>query len=298
MTFERIVKKLELKDVFVVTTRKYAEMTLEEIPELPKENLIIEPTRRNTAPAITYSMFKIPEHETVLVLPSDHYIPNVKKFWKIMERAEDFLERNEGCLLTFGVVPTRPETSYGYIEKGEEIEENVYRVKRFREKPSYEVAEEFLESGSFFWNTGMFMWKVETFLHEMEKLFPSILLPLRESGEKGYEKVPSISIDYALMERTESACVIKADFEWSDVGNWKSLEDLGYKKEGRLITVDADGIYSLSEKPVLVVGVSDIVIVESDSGLLVASKKDLEKIREGVKRIIMEFDRHGKKEVK
>ena len=285
-TFERFIEFVKVEDIFVVTNERYVEKIKEELPEIHEENIISEPERNNTAPAITFSILNMKDDPVVLVVPADHYIPDVEKFLKSVEIGIEFLQENPEALITFGIVPDRPETGYGYIERGEKVKDGVYKVKMFREKPSYEVAKEFVESGNFYWNSGIFLWKKSAFFKEMEKHAVDVLKPLREKGKEGYSEVPSISIDYALMEKSDNVYVVEADFEWSDVGNWLSLMEIGFKGSDKVVKVDSERVFVISGKPVLVVGIDDVIVVENENGILVASMKDMERIREGVRRIL------------
>ncbi|MEN3041746.1 MAG: mannose-1-phosphate guanylyltransferase [Fervidobacterium sp.] len=285
-TFDRINYFVNLKDIFVVTNEVYAKQTYDELSELPKENVLLEPLKKNTAPACTFATLKANDGEIILIVPADHYIPDKETFWNSIEVGVKLLEKEDG-IITFGIVPTRPETGYGYIEVDSYISESVARVKRFHEKPRYEVAVDYLESGNFFWNSGMFMWKKEYFINQMKKHAPKVITPFLNSNNmfEIYNTVPSISIDYALMEKADNIFVIKAQFSWSDVGNWKSLEEIGVKNSDRSVVIDGENVFVKSTKPTIVIGVSDIVVVETENGILVADKKDLEKIREGIKKL-------------
>ncbi|MEJ5258283.1 MAG: sugar phosphate nucleotidyltransferase [Fervidobacterium sp.] len=195
------------------------------------------------------------------------------------------VENSEG-IVTFGIVPTRPEMGYGYIEVDEKLNEKVYSVKMFREKPSYETAVEYVSSGRFFWNSGMFMWKKRYFVEQMKKHAKEVIEPFLtlEGIEEIYTKVPSISIDYALMEKADKIYTIKADFVWSDVGNWKSLQELGVKNSPNTVLIDSNAFVQTT-KPTIVIGVNNVVVVETENGILVADESQLEKIREALKRI-------------
>ena len=278
-TFERLMYKLSPNDIYVVTNRMYAQKTYEELSEIPKENILLEPLKKNTAPACTWATLQFDDDETVFIVPADHYIPDVEKFWNAVELAEEFVQHNEG-IITFGIVPTRPETGYGYIEVDDEISDNVYSVKMFREKPNYETAVEYISSGRFFWNSGMFMWKKKHFVEQMGKHSKDVLEPFFEcrSIEETYEKVPSISIDYALMEKADKIYTIKADFIWSDVGNWKSLEELGVENSPHSVLIDSKAFVQTT-KPTILIGLEDVIVVETENGILVAKSTELEKIR-------------------
>lgn len=284
-TFERLVYRLSPQDIYVVTNRMYAERTFEELPEIPRQNVLLEPVKKNTAPACTLATLRFEDGETIFVVPADHYIPEVEKFWRVVEKAEEFLGRNEG-IITFGIVPTRPETGYGYIQIDQLVEQDVYSVKMFREKPNYETAMEYVSSGRFLWNSGMFMWKKEYFVEQIKKHAREVIEPFLscESVEEVYQKVPSISIDYALMEKADRIFVVRASFTWSDVGNWKSLAELGVKNSPSSVLIDSNAFVQTT-KPTIVIGVNNIVVIETENGILVADERQLERIKEALRHI-------------
>jgi mannose-1-phosphate guanylyltransferase len=281
-TFERLSFKASPKDIYIVTHRNYKEKTLSEIPELPEENILLEPSKKNTAPACTFASLNFQNNETIFIVPADHYIPQTEKFWHCVEKAQRFLEDHEG-IITFGIVPSRPETSYGYIEIDEQIEQDIFSVKLFREKPNYETAVEYVNSGSFYWNSGMFMYKKDYFVEQMKKHAPQVIEPFLNQTdiESVYQKVPSVSIDYALMEKADRIYMVKSDFIWSDVGNFKSLKDLGIKNSPGVVLIDSNAFVKTT-KPTMVIGLKDIIVVETENGILIADEKQLERIKEGL----------------
>jgi mannose-1-phosphate guanylyltransferase len=289
-TYERLEGFVKPEDVFVITSHKDRERTMKEIPELSERNILGEPFRRNTAAACMSGTLMASDGEMILVLPADHRIPDKESFWKFIKQAERGAEEFGG-LFTFGIKPTRPETGYGYIEAGEKFSDDVLKAVRFREKPNKEIAEEYLESGNFFWNSGMFLWKKECFIREMQKCSPEVFNALEqmnpfdsESVEDCYEHTASISIDYALMEKSEHVRIIPVDLEWSDVGNWESIRELeGYSSESeRVCLIDSERIFvsSQSGKKIGVIGLNNIVVVETDEGILVCREEDCQKVRE------------------
>jgi mannose-1-phosphate guanylyltransferase len=218
MTYERVSDL----DVFVSTNELYRDKVLADIPELPSSHVIAEPARRNTAPALALSCFAIGEmlgEETVVAcLASDHFIADEPAFRRVLDRAFAFAETHDQ-LMAIGIRPTDPNTGFGYLELGGEIEPDVFELRRFVEKPDRARAEEFLRAGNFGWNAGMFVWRVSVFRAELERAAPDIARVTREV----YESMPSISIDYALMEKTRNVATVIGDFGWSDVGSWDAL---------------------------------------------------------------------------
>ena len=292
-TFERIYPPIDPKDIYIVTLGKYVEKTKREIPEIPVENIIAEPLKRNTAPAIILSLLRMNGHDIVSVLPADHMIPNKEDFWKVLDKASCVADKYGG-IVTIGIKPTRPETGYGYIEIAFEIEKEVYKVKRFREKPDYETAMSFIEKGNFYWNSGMFIFKVNEFLKEAKKYAKEIVNKLltidledEEEVKKAYENMEPISVDYAIMEKSEKVLMIKSDFYWSDVGNWISVREIeGYSKNNdNIALIDSENIFIKGvTKNIAVVGLKDVIIVEAEEGLLIMNELYAPKVREAVKK--------------
>lgn len=283
-TFERISFRLKPQDIYIVTNHSYAETTYKEIPELPKENVLLEPAKKNTAPACTYATLMFEPEEIVFIVPSDHYIPETEKFWRCVEIAERFLQTHEG-IITFGVVPSRVETAYGYIEAGEQIEPGIFKAKKFHEKPDRDTASIYIERGNYFWNSGMFMYRVSYFIEQMKKHAPQVIGPFltEKDTKKIYEQTPSISIDYALMEKADRIFMVRADFVWSDVGSFRSLKELGVANSKRAVVMNGENLFVKTSKPTIVIGVSDVAVVESEHGILVCRMDQLDKLREALK---------------
>ena len=224
-TFGRLRRLLPAERIYVSTNEQYRSKCLEHLPELPPANVLTEPARRNTAPAIALCTFTIESRHgdaSVSFLPSDHHIGDEEQFARVLERAFEFAERND-FFVTVGIEPTAPETGFGYLELGDAIEPGVIRLRRFTEKPSRELAEKFLRAGNYAWNGGMFIWRASVFRRELERAAPEIAAVTVEN----YASMPSISIDYALMENAPNVATIRGDFGWSDVGSFEALEKVG-----------------------------------------------------------------------
>lgn len=208
--------------VYISTTDAYARLCAEHAPDA---TCLTEPERRNTAPAIALCCAEIAEREgecTIAVLASDHFIANEEEFVRVLRRAYDFAERHD-ALVAIGIRATKPNTGYGYLELGPDIEPGVTRVVRFTEKPSREVAEEFLRRGNYAWNASMFVWRSSVFQRVLQQVAPEIAGVTREN----YATKPSISIDYAVMEKAPSVASVRGDFGWSDVGSFDALREAG-----------------------------------------------------------------------
>lgn len=237
LTFARIARLLPPESIFVSTNEKYAEKCREHLPQMPRENVLTEPARRNTAPAIALCTFAIEERlgpSSVSFLASDHFIGDEPEFIRVLDRAYAFAESHEE-LVTIGIQPTEPNTGYGYLEIGDVLENDVLRVQSFKEKPDRARAEEFLRAGNYTWNAGMFVWRSDVFRRELSAHAPEIASVTLAN----YDGMPSISIDYGLMEKSAHVAAIRGDFDWSDVGSFEALRKVG---------VDVDALLS-AENP-------------------------------------------------
>jgi mannose-1-phosphate guanylyltransferase/mannose-6-phosphate isomerase len=271
--------------------------------------IITEPCGRNTAPAILLAVLDILKAEddaVILVFPSDHVIKNVPVFHKSLETAVKLAEA--GHIVTFGIKPDRPETGYGYIEGAETVEDGALRIKRFVEKPDIATARHYLEEGSFFWNSGMFAFRASAMIEEFRAAEPELLKKMQNilSGDEPmtlekYEKLPNISIDYAIMEKTKRGVVLPSDFGWSDIGTWETLYNF-LPKDNNNNVVEGDVILQDTKKSLLradnrlVVanGLENIVVVETPDTVFVS---DLEKSKD-VKKIVTELKEKGREEYK
>jgi len=316
-TFERFTGIIPTENILVVTNADYGDMVKEQIPEIDENNILLEPLRRNTAPCIAYASYKIRQRNPdacIVVAPSDHLILKEELFIEIIKHGLDFV-RKEEALLTLGIVPSRPETGYGYIQvdsdfKPAGVMKNLRKVKTFTEKPDYELAKIFIESGEFYWNSGIFFWSLSSILDAFERHLPDINNIFSEGEKKYYNKSESrfiakayaecknISIDYGIMEEAENVFVITSDFGWSDLGTWGSLYEQVEKKEdnnsitgSRVITYDLKNclVNMPDDKLVVLQGLEDYIVVESDNILLVCRMEDEQKIRNFVNDVKMQF---------
>ncbi|MGZ5433960.1 MAG: mannose-1-phosphate guanylyltransferase [Thermoanaerobaculia bacterium] len=224
-TFARAAQLLPAERIFVSTNVQYADKSREHLPAMPAGNVLTEPARRNTAPAIALCTFAIEERLgpcTVAFLASDHYIGNEAEFVRVLDRAYAFAETYDS-LMTVGIHPTEPNIGYGYLRLGETLDDEVLRVEEVVEKPDLARAEELLRAGNYIWNASIFVWRTDVFRRELEAAAPEIARVTFEN----YETMPSISIDYALMEKTPRVATIRGDFGWSDVGSFEQLERVG-----------------------------------------------------------------------
>jgi mannose-1-phosphate guanylyltransferase len=306
-TVERLAPLIPSERVWVVTGEEHADGLREQLPGLPAGQIIVEPCGRNTAPAIGLAAARIAQVDdraTMVVLPADHHIRDADGFRAALAQAIGLAADGE-LLVTIGIEPSAPETGYGYIERGEEISPGAYRVRCFTEKPGRERAEELLRSGRHLWNSGMFVWRADTILAALERELPEIAMCVREAAAvcgdpvrlaAVYERMPEQSIDYGVLEKATNVAVVAADFGWDDVGSWTALlrlgpaDDKGNVARGRVLVLSSRGNLVVSEKRlVALVGVEDLVVIDTDDAVLVCSVKSTQ----DVKRVIDELQRRG-----
>ena len=302
MTVERILPIIPMDRIYICTGERYVDLIKEQVPNLSVENIIIEPEGRNTSPCITLSSLVIKrKHKdaTMVVLPSDHLIENEDKFRDIILKANKYLDTNNKAIVTLGMSPTRPETGYGYIKYDNNTNIEMLKVDRFVEKPDKETAEKYLKEGNYLWNGGMFLWKVNTILSEVKKYIPNTYEVLSEienvSDENlqevinsNYSKTDEISIDYAVLEKSNDIYVVKSDIGWDDIGTWMAMERYRKKDNYENIydenTISIDSRNSLvignSDKQVIMIGVDNIATIVSDDGIYIVKKSLLENIKD------------------
>jgi mannose-1-phosphate guanylyltransferase len=305
MTFDRFNKIIPKENIFIVTNESYYGLVTEQLPELGSTQILLEPMRRNTAPCIAYASYRINEIDpdaNIVVAPSDHLILNEDSFLRTIEEAFAYVERNE-ILLTLGIKPSRPETGYGYIQMSEEKVDGVSKIKVFTEKPNFELAKVFYESGEFVWNSGLFIWNVKTILKSFHDHLPElaskfdagvgILNTPNEQAfiNENYPFCPNISIDYGIMEKAPNGCVLAANFGWSDLGTWGSLYEISEKDENANAALSAkvlffdstENIVALPEDKLAVLqGLNGYIVAESQGVLLVCKKSDEQRIKQFV----------------
>ena len=305
-TFERFSKLVPVENIYVVTANEYLEITKEQLPHLPVENIIGEPFRKNTAPCIAYISFKLQElnpEASLIVAPADHLILNEDRFLEICADALDFVN-HFNALITIGITPTYPNTGYGYIQhESVQAIPSVYKVKTFTEKPNKELAKTFIASGDFLWNSGIFVWQlkrgIEAFqkhLPEMHEAFYSEKDKLNTSEEKAavesiYPQCSNISIDFGVMEKADNVYVIPASFGWSDLGTWNSAWE-NMEKDYLENAVAGDNVIVFDtnkcvinvpdEKLVVLQGLDDYIVVDTKDVLLICQKEKEQEIKEYV----------------
>ncbi len=315
-TVDRILPLIPIENIYIVTGEVYADQTMEHIPELPGGNLILEPVGKNTAPCIAYGELVIKKNKgdsVTVVLPADHVIGNDREFRDAINFASDMaynkLDDGDFPLITFGVSPTTAETGYGYIEAsdseiGSSEDFTAYRVEKFTEKPDLDTAKSYVEHGGYYWNSGIFVWKTEAILSAFAEIVPAwheafdqVADAIGSSSEKDavinfYDLVEFGSIDKVILEHSRNTGVIPISFPWSDIGSWCALDQYLRKEgqenliKGKVISMDSKGCMVLgSEKLLALVGVDDLVVVESGDSILILNKQNSQDVKKVVEEI-------------
>jgi len=296
-TLERIVPEIPLERIIVVTGIEHSDEVRTQLPELNEDAVVAEPQGRNTAPCVALAAYKIAKRDPeglMAVFPTDQLIGREDDFREALRTASKAL-RNGHYLVTFGIVPDRPETGYGYIELGDAVIKvgpaTVHKVESFVEKPDRAKAIDYLASGRYVWNSGMFMWKVVDIIHAFERYLPKLsdlmnqIIPVlntdreQEALERVYECAEAISIDHGIMEKATNVLCIPVDIDWNDVGHWASIRDVwpcderGNATRGEVVSLDSkDCIVSSPHRLTSLVEVADLIIVDTPDALLICRK--------------------------
>ena len=305
-TFDRFSKVIPTENILVVTNDLYADLVKEQLPELQPKQILLEPTRRNTAPCIAWAAYHIRAlnpNANIVVAPSDHLILKESEFLTAIEKGLAFVAKSDK-LLTLGIKPNRPETGYGYIQIAEQTEDNFYKVKTFTEKPELELAKVFVESGEFYWNSGLFMWNVNSIIKAGEQLLPELASKLatgkdvygtpeeKKFIDENFPACPNVSIDFGIMEKADNVYMLCVDFGWADLGTWGSLFDLAKKDEqnnallkSEAIMYESNGNIVALDNPkrlTVIQGINDCIVAESGNVLLICKKEDEQRIKQFV----------------
>ncbi len=309
LTADRFGSEFTPDHTWVVTSEKYFDKVRQQLPDVPVANILLEPCMRNTAPCISYVIWKMRKRypdAVAVVTPSDHFVANADEFRRVINRGVEFVS-GTSKVLTLGMTPTRPETGYGYIQAGNVEDRDVLRVSAFKEKPDLDVAMSYLAEGGYYWNSGLFLWEAATAEAAIRQFQPEIAAKMdeiavdfytpreRETVERLFPECKSISIDYAVMEplggkdvhllgRESGVCVLPADFGWSDLGTWGSLhnqldkDDSGNSSTGGIVRFveSADCIVRTSSGMQIVLQGLEGYIVAEDGGTLLICRKDQE----------------------
>ncbi len=301
-TFSRLSKLVPPENILVLTNERYNDLVLQQLPLIKQEQVLLEPAMRNTAPCILYASLKIKKHNpnaVMVVAPSDHWIEDENAFAENLKICFDYCA-TEDALMTLGIQPTFPNTGFGYIEYDKLDTNAIKKVNQFREKPNYETAKQFLDSGNFLWNGGIFIWSVKTITNSFEKFQPqmnALFMKGYESYNTNLEKqfikdnyalAENISIDYAVMENAKNVFVLPATFDWNDLGTWGSLHEKLDKDNNNNTVVNATVILenasnniirSEAKKLVIIDGLDDYIIVDNENVLLIYPKSKEQDIK-------------------
>lgn len=290
--------------ILIVTHRDHAHAVRRQLPELPRRNVLSEPIARNTAPCLAWAALEIEARApgaTFVCVPADHAIADAREFRSTVLEAMAWAAA-EPVAVTIGIRPTEPETGYGYIQVGARVGGRTARVRAFVEKPDAARARRFVRSGRYLWNSGMFAWRTSTVLALLDRFLPAVAAPLRAATARpvrdraaaiarAYAKLPSISIDYGVMEHARDVLVVSGDFGWSDVGSWAALADLdGVVSTRALVPIDADRSIAFGDgRLVAVVGLTDVIVVDTPDAILVCHRERAQDVR----RVVDELARRG-----
>lgn len=306
LTLKRFNGLIPKENVWVVTAEKYREIVMEQLPEIPSSNILCEPCRRNTAPCICYVSWKIKKLNTkanIVVSPSDHLVVDIQAFQSAIDDSLSFAAETD-AVVTLGLKPTRPETGYGYIKAdltySSSRKHNIFRVDEFKEKPTLEIAKEYIQSPNYLWNSGIFIWNINTIINAFRVYEPEVssifegLMPYYDTDEEqnkideSYPQCKNISVDYAILEKAEEIFVFPASFSWSDLGTWNSLrEQSDMDKYGNVCIGDNIKLYdtyntivhTCNKKEVIVEGLDGYVVAEKEGKLLVCRLSEEQRIK-------------------
>ncbi|MFN7874587.1 MAG: mannose-1-phosphate guanylyltransferase [Pirellula sp.] len=311
-TFDRLNGLVSSEHVLVLTNQQLAEAVVHQLPDLPLEHVVGEPFKRDTAPCIgvAASLVKAADPDGIMiVMPSDHVIEPRAEFHRAVKAAVQLIESDPKRIVTFGIRPSYPAESFGYIQRSEPIACQpgiaAFGVDRFREKPDRKTAEEYLEAGTFYWNSGIFLWKASTILDALQEFEPEMYSHIEKiaSGigtrdfpnvfRDNFEKIKGKSIDFAVMERYSNVAVIETPFSWDDVGSWQAMarlikpDEFGNAVDGPYLGIDSEQMIIRSEADHLVVtiGMKETIVVHTNDATLVAPKTEEERVREVVKQL-------------
>ena len=307
LTVERFGSLVPPSNVWVVTNQRYAAIVREQLPQVPVSNILCEPCRRNTAPCIAYVSWRIKSHDpkaNIVVTPSDHVVLDTAEFQRVVAECMKFTSESD-AIVTLGIKPSRPETGYGYIQADLSVStlsnKEIFRVDTFREKPDLETAKQYVQKSNFFWNSGLFIWSVNTIVNafriyqpNIAKVFDSMVSVYgtdreQDAVDRLFPECDSISVDYAIMEKAEEIFVCPADFGWSDLGTWGSLQqqtvrDLyGNACIGSNIALFESHdcmVHTTQEKRVVIQGLDGYVVAENDDTLLICKLSDEQRIKQ------------------
>lgn len=295
LTYNRLLDVCPAENIYIISNRLYDTLIREQLPDLRSEQILLEPQLRNTAPCVAYAFQKIAQKNpkaNLIVSPADHLIVKQNQFKQIALKALEVASQKD-VLITFGITPTRPDTGYGYIEFDKvQGEQEVYKVQAFKEKPDAATAEEFLKAGNFVWNSGIFVWSIDAIRNSFEKNLPEVNQIFADGAEQyytdkeelfieqAYDQCMNISLDYGILEKADNVHVIPADFGWTDLGTWKSIDTQqekdahGNSLQGRVLTYDTQNSFvKVPQGHIAVVqGLENYIIIQDSKALMICEK--------------------------
>jgi mannose-1-phosphate guanylyltransferase len=304
-TYDRFKHFIPKENIFIITNKEYIDFVHEQLPEVDDKNILREPFRKNTAPTATFATYKIKAlnpDANILFTPSDHLITNEREYERNIYEAFNFVAQND-ALMTFGVKPNRPEVNFGYIqyETGDAVEDNIFKVKTFTEKPNLDLARTFLQSGDFLWNSGILAWNVNTYINALEKVLPdlydvfvqieAIIGEPNEDKitEKLYMQCTNVSIDYGILERIKNVYVLPVYFGWTDLGSWDAIYNnvekdyLGNAVIGskEVLIIDANNclVQIPQGKTAILQGLENFIVIDNEDSLLICHKSNRHQIK-------------------
>lgn len=308
LTFKRFLNLCPAENIFIVSNSAYIDLIQKQLPEIPVSNILLEPIRRNTAPCIAYASYRIKKANPkaqIVVTPADHLIENETVFIENIRTGLSAVKA-KNSIVTLGVHPTRPDTGYGYIQCGKKTENDTFEVSRFTEKPEAKLAEQYLASGEYLWNSGIFIWSAQTICQELqdhipeissafEKEFESLGTPNEQPMiERIFPQLPDISVDYGIMEKANHVELVEGKFDWSDLGTWGSLyEHLNKDAQQNakfglkpVLENSANNIIKVPEgKKVIIEGLENYIVVDTEDALLICSKDSEQQIKQLVDKL-------------
>lgn len=311
--YERVAALLKPEQIHVITNQSHLPLVAKELPELPPGNFIGEPVGRDTANAVGLAAAVLAQEDpdaVIGVFPADHVITPIDRFSAAVEQAFQTAEKNADALVTMGIRPTRPDTNYGYIHRGERLSEGLYDVEQFIEKPNVASAMKYVSTGEYYWNSGMFAWRAKTILDQIKKHLPPSHASIQEIAaawktdareaklQSIYPGLMRISIDFAVMERADRVLVVEMGCHWVDIGSWPAIESVVHADQDgnvsacpRVLHLGSRGNIVVSEDKHLIatIGVDDLVIVHSPDATLICTRRDTQGIKELADMIRQQF---------
>lgn len=312
LTYDRFLKICPKENIYILSNQQYLSLIQEQLEGISVENILLEPSRNNTAPCIAYATYKILKTNSeanIVVAPSDHLILKETEFLDKIQQALNYTEKQE-VLVTLGITPTRPDTGYGYVNFQKQANEGVHKVERFLEKPILEKAKHYLDSGDYLWNAGIFIWKAKTIQNAFQKYIPEIHELFVQGNEvyntssetkfinEYYPKSPNISIDYAILEKADNVYTIPADIGWSDLGTWVSLHEVADKDENDNVLSCSQShvedtknciIHMPKGKAAVIKGLEDFIVVDDGKVLLIYPKRNEQEIKQVAAKVVANF---------